>query len=57
MVHMVGVSLPDAVRMATLNPVQALGLDRKKGSIEIGKDADLVVFDEKLNILNVVKSQ
>jgi N-acetylglucosamine-6-phosphate deacetylase len=57
MVHMVGVSLPDAVRMATLNPAQALGLDRKKGSIEIGKDADLVVFDEKLNILNVVKSQ
>ena len=47
MVHMVGVSLPDAVRMATLNPARAIGLDRTKGSIEIGKDADLVLFDQK----------
>jgi len=56
MVHMVGVSLPDAVRMATLNPARAIGLDREKGSIEIGKDADLVIFDDKLNIVNVIKS-
>lgn len=56
MVHMVGVSLPDAVRMATLNPARAIGLDREKGSIEIGKDADLVIFDDKLNIINVIKS-
>ena len=57
MVHMVGVSLPDAVRMATLNPARAIGLDRTKGSIEIGKDADLVLFDQNLNILKVIKSQ
>lgn len=56
MVRMVGVSLPDAVRMATLNPARAIGLDRNKGSIEIGKDADLVIFDEQLNISNVIKS-
>ena len=56
MVQMVGVPLEDAVRMATLNPARAIGLERKKGSIEIGKDADLVVFDEKLNILHVIKS-
>jgi len=56
MVHMVGVSLPDAVCMASLNPARTLGIDRNKGSIEIGKDADLVIFDEKLNILKVIKS-
>ncbi|MDD4569135.1 MAG: N-acetylglucosamine-6-phosphate deacetylase [Tepidanaerobacteraceae bacterium] len=56
MVHMVGVSLQDAVRMATLNPARAIGLDKNKGSIEIGKDADFVIFDEQLNILNVIKS-
>ena len=56
MVHMVGVSLPDAVQMATLNPARAIGIDNKKGSIEIGKEADLVIFDDQLNILNVIKS-
>lgn len=56
MVHMVGVSLADAVRMATLNPARAIGIDKQKGSIEIGKDADLVIFDEDLNILKVIKS-
>lgn len=56
MVHMAGVSLPDAVRMATLNPARVIGIDEQKGSIEIGKDADLVIFDGRLNILNVIKS-
>lgn len=56
MMHMVGVPIQDAVRMATLNPARAIGLERNKGSIEIGKDADLVIFDEQLNILNVIKS-
>jgi len=56
MVHMVGVSLTDAVRMATLNPARVLGLDKRRGSIEVGKDADLVIFDEELNILKVIKS-
>lgn len=53
MVYRVGVSLQDAVRMATLNPAKALGLSGK-GSIEIGNDADLVIFDEKINILRVI---
>ncbi|AEE90666.1 N-acetylglucosamine-6-phosphate deacetylase [Tepidanaerobacter acetatoxydans Re1] len=56
MVKMVGVPLQDAVRMASLNPARAIGIDRYKGSIEIGKDADLIIFDEELNILNVVKA-
>jgi len=45
-----GVSLPEAVRTASLNPATLLGIDERKGSIEEGKDADIIVFDEELTI-------
>lgn len=45
-----GVSLPEAVRTASLNPAILLGMDERKGSIEEGKDADIIIFDEKLTI-------
>jgi len=51
-----GATLADAVNMAALNPARFLGIDKKKGSIERGKDADIVVFDEKFNVkLTMVK--
>lgn len=40
----------EAVALASLNPAKLLHMDQVKGSIEIGKDADLVIFDEELNI-------
>ncbi len=40
----------EAVALASLNPAKLLHVDHAKGSIEIGKDADLVIFDEALNI-------
>lgn len=54
MVHMVNVPLKDAVRMASLNPTRSIGLSNKKGSIEIGKDADLIIFDEGINVSTVI---
>ena len=36
-------SLPAAVRMLTLNPAGAMGIDRDYGSVETGKKADLLV--------------
>lgn len=54
MINLLGVSLKDAVKMATLNPAKAIGIDDKKGSIEIGKDADIIIFDENINILKVI---
>lgn len=45
-----GCSLPQAVRCATLNPARLLGIDKRKGSIDVGKDADLVIFDEDFNV-------
>lgn len=45
-----GCSLPEAVRCATLNPARLLGLDDRKGSLAVGKDADLVIFDEDFTV-------
>ncbi|MEF9952119.1 MAG: amidohydrolase [Clostridium sp.] len=40
-----GVSNEDALKMITINPAKILGIDKRVGSIEIGKDADIVIFD------------
>lgn len=50
MVKLVGLSLGDAVKMATINPAKIIGLDKKKGVLAKEKDADIVVFDERMNI-------
>jgi N-acetylglucosamine-6-phosphate deacetylase len=39
-----GAPVHEAVRMATLNPAQLLGLSHRTGSLESGKSADVVVF-------------
>jgi imidazolonepropionase-like amidohydrolase len=40
-----GLSENEALRLITLNPAKQLGIDRYVGSIEVGKHADLVLFD------------
>jgi N-acetylglucosamine-6-phosphate deacetylase len=50
MVKVVGIPLPWAIQMASLNPARALGLDSHKGSLEVGKDADLILIDEDVNV-------
>lgn len=54
MVQLVGVSLPDAVRMASLNPARALGIGGRKGSIEPRKDADMVVFSGNFEVVKTM---
>ena len=39
-----GVPEQDALQMITLNPAKQLGIDKKVGSIETGKDADIVIW-------------
>lgn len=40
-----GVPEQDALQMITLNPAKQLGIDKRTGSIEVGKDADLVIWN------------
>lgn len=35
----------EALRLVTLNPAIQIGLDKRIGSIDVGKDADLVIFN------------
>ncbi len=49
-----GVSLEQAVEMASLTPARAAGIDREVGSIEEGKAADMVWIDPDLSIRAVI---
>jgi N-acetylglucosamine-6-phosphate deacetylase len=43
-----------AVKMMTENPAKIMKIDNRKGSIASGKDADIVIFDEDINIQKVI---
>src|SRR5437660_5408780 len=40
-----GATEEEALRMITLNPAWIIGVENRVGSIEVGKDADLVIWD------------
>ena len=42
--------LSDVIRSATETPARIMGVDKQKGSIEVGKDADIVIFDSEVTI-------
>ncbi len=44
------IPLEDAVRMASETPARILGLDDRKGSLQKGKDADIVILDKKARV-------
>ncbi len=48
-VSMLGVSLEEALRMASLYPARFLGLDHRLGRLQPGGRADLVLFDADLH--------
>jgi len=50
-VKLLGVDIPQAVRMASANPAKVLGLDDRKGQIKSGYDADMVLLDESLQVV------
>lgn len=43
----------DAIKMATINGAKLLGLENKIGSIEVGKNADIIIVDIEKNIKNI----
>ncbi len=48
--------LPSAVRLISLNPARAAGIDGLTGSIEEGKAADLVLVDDRRRVPAVVRT-
>lgn len=47
MLEYTGCSLTEVVEMASINPAKQLNVYDRKGSIAVGKDADIVILDNK----------
>ena len=54
LVNTCGFSLPEATAMLSLSPAKVIGADAYKGSIEKGKDADILLLDEALNVKKIL---
>jgi len=50
MLSLKGIILKDIIQMASINPAKQAGIFHRKGSIAIGKDADLLIVDDSINI-------
>lgn len=48
------IPIVEAVRMATLTPAEIIRIDGAKGSIAVGKDADICVMDSAFQVQNTV---
>lgn len=49
-VKQAAIPLLDAVRMMTITPAEIMGVGKQKGSLSVGKDADILIFDEDIRI-------
>ena len=50
-----GIPLADAVRAASFNPAQSIGIDQRAGSLDTGKEASFVLLDKTdLSIRSIV---
>ncbi len=50
----VGVPIYEAVKMASATPAKVIGIDGQKGHIKEGFDADILIFDDNINIQKVM---
>ena len=49
------IPLWECVNCASLNPAEVIGVSDKKGSLDIGKDADIVILDNEFNVIKTIK--
>ncbi|HMJ69014.1 MAG TPA: N-acetylglucosamine-6-phosphate deacetylase [Cyclobacteriaceae bacterium] len=54
MITLAGVSLPEAVKMMAHTPAMIMNVADRKGTLEKGKDADVVIFDDNIDIRTTV---
>ena len=45
-----GIPLEEVSRMLSLTPARLMGVDHRMGSLEVGKDADVVIMDESFQV-------
>ena len=50
------IPLEDAIACATVNPARMVGIFDRVGSIELGKQADLLLVDDALNLCGVIQN-
>jgi N-acetylglucosamine-6-phosphate deacetylase len=48
------VPLVEAIKMASLVPARIIGVDDQLGSLEVGKIADLVLFNQTIDVHKVI---
>jgi N-acetylglucosamine-6-phosphate deacetylase len=53
MVYKAGLAVWEAVKMMSLNPARFIGRDGELGSLDVGKQADLVLFDDDILVQSV----
>jgi N-acetylglucosamine-6-phosphate deacetylase len=46
LINVVDIPLIEAIRMVTLTPARIVGVADRKGSLAVGKDADIVIFND-----------
>lgn len=54
MLQLDGVKLEDIVKMTAENPAKQVGIFDRKGSIEVGKDADFVLLNDEADIVYTI---
>ena len=45
-----GLPLVDIIKMSSITPARIMGIDKQTGSLDKGKEADVIVFDEDINM-------
>jgi N-acetylglucosamine-6-phosphate deacetylase len=50
MIQLAGVPLSEVIQMAAGTPAKIMKIDDRKGTLEVGKDADIVLFDAEIQI-------
>lgn len=54
-VQQAGIPLEDVARMASETPAKIMGVYDRKGSLERGKDADIIIMDDDINLTGIVQ--
>jgi N-acetylglucosamine-6-phosphate deacetylase len=50
MIQMADIPLIDAIKMMSTTPARIMGVQTTKGSLEVGKHADIIIFNEQIEI-------